>query len=155
MTARFRFIWIDNDACPNRIRELIFNGSKRTKIPVKVVANRYMHPPAGVKVEVIVVSSDFDAADNHIAEHVSSEDLVITADIPLADRVVSKGAIALDPRGRLYDEHSVKEALAMRNLRQELRSGFEQVGGPSGFSEHDVKKFATLLNNLLQQKSRT
>ncbi len=150
--AGFRFIWIDNDACPRRIRELIFEGSKRSKVPVKVVGNRYMHPPAGFDVQVICVTGDFDAADNHIAEHVEADDIVITADIPLADRVVTKGAIALDPRGRIYDASSVKEALAMRNLRQELRSGGELMGGPSGFDTQDVKKFAGELNKLLQSR---
>ena len=142
-------IWIDNDACPKRIREIIFKASMRKKIPVKIVANSYMHPPKGIEVEMIVVNEGFDAADNYIAEKVAMHDLVITADIPLADRVITSGATALSPHGELYDQASIQERLAMRNLMAELRSAGEVRGGKGEFGDKDIKQFAAAFDRII------
>jgi len=142
-------IWIDNDACPKRIREIIFKAGMRKKIPIKIVANSYMHPPKGLDVEMIVVNDGFDAADNYIAENVAKDDLVITADIPLADRVISSGATALSPHGELYDQASIQERLAMRNLMAELRSAGEVRGGKGEFGDRDVKLFAAVFDRII------
>ncbi len=142
-------LWIDNDACPKRIREVIYKAAIRKKFPVKIVANSYTHPPRGVDAEVICVNDSFDAADDHIVEKVVKDDLVITADIPLADRVITKGAVALSPHGELYDQANIQERLAMRNLRQELRSAGEIRGGKGAFSDKDVKRFATAFDRIM------
>jgi uncharacterized protein YaiI (UPF0178 family) len=142
-------IWIDNDACPRRIREIIFKAGKRVGVKIMVVANSYMHPPAGQDVEVKVVGGEFDAADNYIAETVERGDLVITADVPLAGRVVERGAVAISPRGRLFTAESIKEQLAIRNLSQELRSGGELVGGPKAIDNQDINRFAAAFDKLL------
>jgi uncharacterized protein len=142
-------LWIDNDACPKRIREVIYKAAIRKNIPVKIVANSYTHPPRGVNAEVICVNDAFDAADDHIVEMVKADDLVITADIPLADRVITKGAVALSPHGEIYNKANIQERLAMRNLRQELRSAGEIRGGKGAFSDKDVNRFAKEFDRLM------
>ena len=144
-------IWIDNDACPRKVREIIYRASERRSIPLKIVANSYSHPPTSTA-EVITVSDKFDAADDYIAENVAAVDIVITADVPLADRVVEKGAVALSPHGRLFTAESIKEQLTMRNLSQELRSAGEIHGGPSPFGPNDIKRFAGAFDRLIAKK---
>ena len=155
MTTNEFKIWIDNDACPKRIRELIFKAAKRLDISVNIVANSYMHPPAGVKANVITVSGAFDAADNYIAENVEEGDLVITADVPLADRVVQQKATALSPRGKLFDSHSIKEHLALRNLRNELLGAGTVQGGPPEFDTRDVNKFAQAFDKIVTARTKS
>lgn len=135
-------IWIDNDACPRKIRDIIYKAGQRLQVPIICVANSYFHPPLGIDVKIVTVGSDFDAADNYIAENVESGDLVITSDVPLADRVVSAGAVAISSRGTVFTKESIQEQIAMRNLSQELRSGGQISGGPPEFGPKDVKKFA-------------
>lgn len=147
-------ILIDNDACPRRIRDLIFKAGHRLGVHIKVVANSYMHPPRGHDVEMIVAGSGFDAADDLIVEKVDSGDIVITADVPLADRVIEKGGVALSPHGRLFDAESIKEQLAMRNLAQELRSAGEIRGGPKEFGASDINKFAGAFDRLLAARQK-
>ena len=142
-------VWLDNDGCPRLVRDLVFKATTRRKLKVAVVANRYSAVPPGGLIEMIAVSGAFDAADDYIAEHVQIGDLVITADIPLAKRIVDKGAIGLNPRGEVYDPANIQERLAMRNLMQELRSGGEIQGGPGPLGEGDNKKFADGLDRLL------
>ena len=142
-------VWLDNDGCPRLVRDLVFKATTRRKLKVAVVANRYSAVPPGGLIEMIAVSGAFDAADDYIAEHVQIGDLVITADIPLAKRIVDKGAIGLNPRGEVYDAANIQERLAMRNLMQELRSGGEIQGGPGPLGEGDKKKFADGLDRLL------
>jgi uncharacterized protein YaiI (UPF0178 family) len=142
-------LWVDNDGCPKLVRELVFKAAERRKIPVSVVANSYMKVPPGGLVQMIVVPGSFDAADDHIATHVEAGDLVITADVPLAARIVQKGAVGLSPRGETFDAASVQERLAIRNLAQELRSAGEIHGGPPPLGDADKKRFADAFDRLL------
>ena len=136
------------------IKEIVFRASERVNLPVVLVANKSLNKHNTKLVESIVVADGFDAADDYIAEHTEVEDLVITADIPLAARVVAKGGVALDPRGELYNEENVGERLSMRDLMMELRSGGLVQGGPGQFSLTDRQRFASSLDRLLTQMLR-
>lgn len=144
-------IWIDADACPRVIKEILFRASERLNIPVCLVANKKLSKHETHLIESVVVADGFDVADDYIAEHVASDDVVITADIPLAARTVAKGAVALDPRGELYTEDNVSERLSMRDLMMELRESGLVQGGPSQFSLTDRQRFASSLDRLLTQ----
>jgi uncharacterized protein YaiI (UPF0178 family) len=144
-------IWIDADACPRVITEILFRASKRLQIPVCLVANKKLSKHETELIDSIVVADGFDVADDYIAEHAAAADLVITADIPLAARIVAKGGVALDPRGELYTEENVGERLCMRDLMMELREGGLVQGGPSPFSLTDRQRFAASLDRLLTQ----
>lgn len=151
-------IWIDADACPRAVKEIIYKASARLKIPVKLVANSPMFIPQNGFTELILVPSGFDVADAHIAEMVASTDLVITSDIPLASLIVGKNATALNPKGELYTSESIGERLAVRNLMTEIRSSGEFVGGSKPYSDQDKKAFASAfdrtLTKLIRQSSR-
>ena len=136
------------------IKEIIFRASKRLELPVLLVANKCLSKHHSRLVESIVVADGFDVADDYIAEHAAPEDLVITADIPLAARVVAKGGAALDPRGELYTEENVGERLSMRDLMMELRAGGLVQGGPAQFSLTDRQRFASSLDRLLTKMKR-
>jgi len=142
-------LWIDNDGCPQIVRELVLRGGERSKIEVVVVGNSMMKLPYGPLFKMVVVSGAFDAADNHIAENCGAGDLVITADVPLAGRVVTAGALALSPHGELFDAQSIGERLAVRNLMAELRSGGSITGGSPPFGAQDKKRFADALDRQL------
>ena len=144
-------IWIDADACPRSIKSIVFKASNRLKIQVILVANSYMFAPLSELIKIEVVPEGPDMADHHIVKHVASNDLVITADIPLAALVVEKGATALNPRGELYTATNVQERLSMRNLMQELRDQGEVTGGPSQFSSRDIQRFSNALDRTLTQ----
>jgi uncharacterized protein YaiI (UPF0178 family) len=147
-------IWIDADACPRVIKEIIFRASERLSLPVLLVANKSLSKHNSKLIESIVVADGFDIADDYIAEHAAAQDLVITADIPLAARIVANGGVALDPRGELYTEENVGERLSMRDLMMELRSeGFAQ-GGPGQFSLTDRQRFASSLDSMLTHMLR-
>jgi uncharacterized protein YaiI (UPF0178 family) len=147
-------IWIDADACPRVIKEIIFRASERLELPVLLVANKSLSKHHSRLVESIVVADGFDVADDYIAEHAAPEDLVITADIPLAARVVAKGGAALDPRGEHYTEENVGERLSMLDLMMELRAGGLVQGGPAQFSLTDRQRFASSLDRLLTKMKR-
>lgn len=142
-------IWIDNDGCPVKVRDLVLKTGQRVGAKVAVVSNRQSLIPRGFVAEVIVVTGGFDAADDYIATHAVPGDLVITADIPLAARVVTLGAVALNPRGDSYDKETIGEQLAFRNLMQELRSGGQVSGGPPPLGEADRKRFANALDRMV------
>lgn len=144
-------IWIDADACPRVIKEILFRASERLNVPVFLVANKPLAKHETRLVRSIVVADGFDVADDYIAENADRDDLVVTADIPLAARIVEKGCVALDPRGELYDEENMGERLAMRNLMMELRDGGLLQGGPAAFSLTDRQRFASSLDKLLTQ----
>ncbi|MDH3976697.1 MAG: YaiI/YqxD family protein, partial [Deltaproteobacteria bacterium] len=127
-------IWVDADACPRVIKEILFRAARRLKITITLVANQPMPAPPSPYIKTIQVTAAFDAADDEIAGHVKEGDLVITADIPLAASVIKKGAFALNPRGELYTEETIHDRLSMRNLMDELRGGGEILGGPSSFN---------------------
>jgi uncharacterized protein YaiI (UPF0178 family) len=145
-------IWIDADGCPAPVKLTVFRASKRLEIPVRLVANAVLPTDAWPLVEAVCVSGDFDAADDHIAESVAAGDLVITADVPLAARVVERGAVALDPRGELYDERTVGERLSMRNFLKGMRAAGYVQGGPAAFAPADKQRFANALDRLLTKR---
>ena len=147
-------IWIDADACPRVIKEIVFRASQRLDLPVTLVANKSLSKHNTSLVESIVVADGLDVADDYIAGHAAVDDLVITADIPLAARVVANGGGALDPRGELYTVENVGERLSIRDMMMELRSGGLALGGPSQFSLTDRQRFASSLDRLLTQMVR-
>ena len=142
-------IWIDADACPGVIKELVFRASTRLHIPVCLVATRPLASPNSALITVVRVSRDIDAADPYITAAVAPGDVVITADVPLAANVVRQGALALDPRGETYTADNVSARLAVRNLLHDLRTQGVVRGGPAPLRETDRRKFAAALNTLL------
>ena len=148
-------IWIDADASPRAVKEILFRASTRLQVPLCLVANKSLDKHNGPLIEKVVVSDGFDVADDYIAEHASPTDLVVTADVPLAARIVAKGGIALDPRGEQYTEETIGDRLAFRDLMSELRdNGILQGGGPAPFSMSDRNRFASALDSLLHKLLR-
>jgi uncharacterized protein len=143
-------IWVDADACPNPIKEILFRAATRTRIPLVLVANQNLRVPPSPFIKVMRVSAGFDVADNTIVAQLCAGDLVITADIPLAADAVGKGALALNPRGQLYSQDNVRECLLMRDMNAQLRdSGLLGGGGPPAFKDSDRRAFAAQLDRLL------
>ncbi|WP_010587021.1 YaiI/YqxD family protein [Schlesneria paludicola] len=147
-------IWIDGDACPVAVKEIVFRAANRTKIPLTVVANQPMRIPRSEFITILTVPSGLNVADQKIVELLDREDLVVTADIPLAALVVEKGACAIDPRGELYTLENIGERLAMRNLMDELRGSGAISGGPPPFRTNDSQSFANQLDRLLAKRRR-
>lgn len=148
-------IWVDADACPGVIKDILFRASERTQRPLTLVANQPLRIPPSALVRMIQVAPGFDEADNYITAHIEPADLVITADIPLAAEVVAKGAQALSPRGDCYGKENIHELLDMRNFMDTLRSTGVDTGGPAAFSNSDRQRFAQRLDALLRIASRT
>lgn len=146
-------IWIDADACPKLIKEVIFSISQRLQLEVVLVANKSMFIPPSPLIRLVTVSAGADVADSYIVEHVSENDIVITADIPLAAFIVEKKALALNVRGEIYTEENVRERLSMRDFMKELRdsTGME-IGGPDTFGPKDKEKFTNSINRILEKK---
>ena len=142
-------IWVDADACPGEIKELLFRAAKRTKTKVTLVANQPMRTPRSEFIDSLLVGADMNAADRRIVELVEPGDLVITADIPLAADVVADGAQALNPRGELYTDANIGERVAVRNLLDDLRGGGLVTGGPANFNAKDRQAFANQLDRWL------
>ena len=142
-------IWVDADACPGEIKELLYRAAKRRQIKVTLVANQPMRIPTSPLIEILLVGPGMNIADRRIVELVSPGDLVITADIPLAADVVAKGGQALNPRGELYTDANVGERVAVRNLVDGLRGGGLVTGGPASFSPRDRQAFANGLDRWL------
>ena len=147
-------IWVDADACPNVIKDVLFKTALRREIGLTLVANISLSVPSSPLIKTIQVSSGFDEADKEIARLVEPGDLVITADIPLADAIVDKGATGLNPRGELYTEENVKGLLRMRNLMEELRSGGMVSGGPAPIGPKDKQEFTNQLDRFLTRSLR-
>ncbi len=145
-------IWIDGDACPVAIKELLFKAAVRVKIQVTVVANEKLRVPPSEFIHILVVGSGANVADKQIVELVAAGDLVITGDVPLAAHVVQKGGMALDPRGELFTEENMGERITMRNLIDELRGNDLVSGGPPPFSTKDKQAFANQLDRLLAKR---
>jgi len=148
-------IFIDADAFPKVIKDVLIRASVRLKVPLCFVANKPVRVEGAAEVTVIQVPEGLDVADNRIAELVEPGDLVITADIPLADRVVTKGAFALDPRGKLYTQDNIKNSLALRGLFKELRDGGMMSSGPATYSKTDRQTFANRLDRFLTRRLKT
>jgi uncharacterized protein YaiI (UPF0178 family) len=142
-------VWVDADACPKVIKEIIYRAAIRTKIIMTFVANQPLFTPVSPFIKKVQVQSGLDVADHYIIQHTQKGDLVITADIPLADAVVAKGCKALNPRGQFYSEHNIKQHLAYRNLNQELRSSGIISGGPGTLSKREAENFANAFNKYL------
>ena len=145
-------IWVDADACPVVIKEILFRAADRTKITTTLVANQFLRVPISPYIRFIAVPGGFDVADSRIVLELDVGDLVITADIPLAARVVEKGGHALNPRGELYTEANIKERLAMRNLMEELRGNGLDISGPSTFNHSDKQAFAAALDTFIAKR---
>ena len=142
-------IWVDADACPKVIKEILFRAAERVGLPVTLVANQPIPVPRSRYIQTVQVAAGFDVADNHIVQQVQAEDLVITADIPLAAEVIAKGALALNPRGELYTEANIRERLVMRDFMDTLRGSGVMTGGPASFNLADRQAFANQLDRLL------
>lgn len=145
-------IWVDADACPKVIREILFRAAERVGVELTLVANAALRVPPSRFIRTLQVERGFDVADNRIVELVESNDLVITADIPLAAAVIDKGGHALNPRGELYTTDNIRERLAMRNLMDELRSSGQITGGPSSISNSHRMAFANALDGFLAKR---
>lgn len=148
-------LWIDADAFPNPLKEIVYRASARTGILVVLVACQYVRVPESPLITSLEISAGPDAADDYIAERVAPGDLVVTADIPLADRVVTKGGSAVNVRGQFYTEANIKERLAVRNLLANLRDEGIMTGGPPPFGPKDRQAFANSLDKYLTQQLGT
>lgn len=142
-------IWIDADACPNVIKEILYRAAERIEIPLILVANKVLHPPSSPYIRSIRVGAGFDVADNTIVQKMEAGDLVITADIPLASEVIAQGGHALNPRGEFYSKENIEERLAMRNFMDELRETGVNTGGPASLNQKDRQAFANQLDRFL------
>jgi len=147
-------IWVDADACPKAIKQVLFRASERLAITTTLVANQFIATPASKTIHSVQVPAGLDVADDAIVAKMSAGDLVITADIPLADQVITKGGWALNPRGMLYTKENIKDHLSRRDMFDELRTIGAVSGGPSSLSKKDVQAFANALDRFLAQHAR-
>ena len=147
-------IWVDADACPNVIKEVLYRAADRTQIELVLVANQYLRVPPSRFIRAMVVPQGFDVADNEIVRLCQPGDLVITADIPLAAEVLAKGGAALNPRGERYSEATIRERLTMRDFMETMRASGVQTGGPDSLSQRDRQQFAAALEKWLSETKR-
>jgi uncharacterized protein YaiI (UPF0178 family) len=154
MTDKICTIWIDADACPVAVREIVLKAGFRTKTPLVFVANSAVPLPRRDLVKMVQVAQGFDVADNYISQHVHVIDLVITQDIPLAAELVEKGVTALNPRGELYTVENIRQRLAMRNFAQELRDCGQTTKGHNKFGDKEKQGFANALDRWLQKNRK-
>lgn len=145
-------IWVDADACPTAIKEILFKTATRLKVQVTLVANAAMRVPKSEWIRMIAVPHGADVADHKIVEEVQSGDIVVTGDIPLAARIVEAGGIAIGTRGEIYDDKSVHDRLATRNLMEQFRSAGVETGGPRGQNKKDVQTFANVLDRTITKR---
>ena len=148
-------IWVDADACPVVIKDILFRAAERTKLELTLVANRSVRTPPSLYIKMLQVTAGFDVADNEIVQRLGVGDLVITGDIPLAAEVIEKGGNALSPRGELYSADSIKSRLGMRDFLDNLRASGIDTGGPPALSQGDRNAFANQLDKLLAKKPST
>lgn len=147
-------VFIDADACPKAIKAIIYKAAMRTGVEFIFVANRLLSIPKHHAISAVKVDSGFDVADNYIVQHLKTNDMVVTADIILADLAINKQAIALNPRGQLYTKENIKQRLATRDLMESLRSSGEKLGGPKALHNRDIQNFANALDRYLARQSR-
>ena len=147
-------IWVDADACPGVIKEILYRVAERTRLPLTLVANQWLKTPPYPSIRSIQVPKGFDVADNHIVEQAQAGDLVITADIPLAAAVIDKGALALNPRGELYCKENIRQMLDLRNFMDTLRSSGVNTGGPPAFNHADRQNFANQLDRFIARRPK-
>ena len=146
-------IWVDADACPAVIKEILFRAAERTGVKVILVANAPVRVPASPHIEFVQVGRGFDVADNEIAKRAASGDLVITADIPLAAEVMENGVHALSPRGELYSTDTIRQRLNMRDFMDTMRASGMHTGGPPPLSKSDRQSFANHLDRMLTRSA--
>lgn len=142
-------VWVDADACPGPIKEILFRAAERLGIETILVANHWMTVPKSKYIRLVQVEAGFDVADDTVADSAGSGDLVITGDIPLAARVIEGGAVALNPRGTLYDKENIREHLSRRDFMEDLRSAGTVTGGPSPLGKVHIQAFANALDRYL------
>ena len=147
-------IYVDADAFPKVIQEILFRAIERVRVPLILVSNKHVRYPNSELISRLIVGEGPDVADDKIVEMVRHGDLVITADIPLASRVIDKGAYSIDPRGELFTKTNIKHRLAMRDLMDELRKNGEITGGPASFNQKNVQEFANQLDRFLTKHCR-
>lgn len=147
-------IWVDADACPAVIKEILYRAAKRLGLPLTLVSNQPLRTPSSPLIRSVQVRRGFDVADNYIAERLQPGDLVITADIPLAAQVIENGGEAINPRGERYTPENIRERLALRDFMEELRGTGEVTGGPPPLGQADRQAFANALDRLLAQRRR-
>ena len=147
-----RQIWVDADACPVVIKEILFRAAERARIPVTLVANQWLRVPPSSYLRAVQVPPGIDVADSEIVRRVNAGDLVVTQDIPLASLVLAKGALALDPRGELHTADTIGQRLSMRNFMDELRGAGVDTGGPAAFHARDRQAFANQLDRWLAKR---
>lgn len=139
-------IWVDADACPNPIKEILFRAATRVKVKVTLVANASLQTPPSEWIRAVQVPAGFDVADNYIVQYLKPGDLVVTQDIPLAAEAIDESADVIDPRGEKFTKNNIKQRLTMRNFMEEMRSCGEQTGGPKPFTHVDRQNFANALD---------
>ena len=144
-------IWVDADACPVVIKEILFRAAERTSIEVTLVANQSVQIPKSRYIKFVQVGQGFDVADNEIVKRLDAGDLVITSDIPLAADVIDKGGLVLSPRGEISTANNIKARLNMRDFMESLRASGVDTGGPSAMNQSDRKEFANQLDKILTQ----
>ncbi|SDX22170.1 YaiI/YqxD family protein [Marinobacter mobilis] len=147
-------IWVDADACPVVVKEILCRAADRWKIQTTFVANQSIRVPPSPFIKTRQVMQGFDVADNEIVEQLSAGDLVITQDIPLAADAIDKGADVFNPRGQAFTRENIRQRLAMRNFMEEMRNAGQVTGGPAAFSQSDRKEFADQLDRWLQKNAR-
>ena len=147
-------IWVDADACPVTVKQILFKAAKRTGMAITLVANQPVSVPRVAHITAIQVSPGFDVADNEIVRRCQPGDLVVTQDIPLAAEVIGKGGLALDPRGELYTEENIGPRLNIRDFMDTLRTGGVETSGPPALSQSDRNEFANHLNELLSKNAK-
>ena len=145
-------IWVDADACPAVIKEILYRAANRAQVPLTLIANQMLRVPPSPWIQALQVPSGFDVADRRIVQESAAGDLVITADVPLAAQVIAKGAVVIDPRGELLDARNIQERLTMRNFMEELRNSGVETGGPAALSSADRQAFANQLDRLLAKR---
>lgn len=142
-------VWVDADACPRTVKDILFRAAKRLQLEVTMVANQPVPVPKNRFVNAIQVAQGFDVADNYIVQHSNAGDLVITGDIPLAAELVDKGCLAINPRGELYSADNIRERLNMRDFMDTLRGSGIDTGGQAALNQTDTRNFANQLDRLL------
>lgn len=147
-------IWVDADACPAVIKDILFRVAERTKLPLTLVANRLLRVPPSPYIRARQVPKGFDVADRHIMDEVAAGDLVITADIPLAAALIEQGAFALSPRGEFFDAENIRERLGMRDFMEGLRGAGVEIAGPAALSQADRQAFARQIDRFLARRRR-
>jgi hypothetical protein len=147
-------IWVDADACPVVIKDILFKAANRAKIMTTLIANHYIKIPPSPFIKFVQVQNGFDIADDEIVKRVQKSDLVITSDIPLADEVITKLALALSPRGELYSKENIKSRLNIRDFMDTMRASGLHTGGPSALSQTDRQNFANHLDRIIQQAQK-